>query len=112
VRDDLREPARIHAPHDLVGAERSFAGGAPHVDTVGVQHEYPRIAAGQMAPERVEGQLVVRRDEHRRAVIGRAHSVEAGIDEERVASDAPADTVAADAVAPRELRGNDGCLAR
>ena len=67
-----------HAAHELVGAEGPLARGAPDVDALGVEHQHPGVAPRERAPQPVEAQLVVGRDEDRRLGVGLAHRVEPG----------------------------------
>ena len=63
VRNDLLQAVCPNLPHDLIGPKRPLPGGAPHVDTPCIEHEYPCVNSSQLGSEPIKAHLVVGRNE-------------------------------------------------
>jgi hypothetical protein len=102
------QPGALDPQGDLVVGEEVLARCTPHVDPARVEHEHPGVDAGKLPAQRVEGELVVCGDEHRRVGGGGTHGIKAWGDGAAVAADTAAYRRGPDAVGQRQSRGDPG----
>ena len=106
VRYPLRKFGIDDALRELVCAEGAFSGRAPDVDALCVQHQYPRVALLEVAPDMIEAHLVVGRNKNVGICGGFVQGVESRRDGEAHASDAAACAPPAETVTPGEPGGD------
>jgi hypothetical protein len=75
VRYDFAYSGCFDTVDEFVGSESAFTGGAPNVDSFGIQYDYPRIYTIEPGTQVVETHFVIRRNQNRGIFVGVADGV-------------------------------------